>query len=1064
MKIVQVSTLYPPELFSGGTLVPHRIAHALMQRGHEVSVFSGSCVFGDPLLTEKTWVYEGVPVHAVTVTSGYAQGVPNYRNTSVAALFDRFLARVQPDVVHFHSIQALGADILEVPRRHGAASVVTMHDGWFFCTRQFMFADPPRNRMCPWKVDSTTCDCVPGFDLVERRRYLEACLQHVDRVLAVSEPFRRVVRENGVPSEKLLVSENGVPPVRPLPRTPSRRVRFGYLPGPSEWKGARTIAHALQLLDRDVEVQLFGFTEHSWRDTGGKSPDARVVFKPRFQPADVPAMMAELDVLLVTSIGMETFSIATREGLQYGLPVISSRCLGPEGIIRDGENGLLYERGDSAQLATAMKRFADDRAFLARACAAASATPIRTVEEQISETETIYRTLMESRPARPKPRPPLPRSVLFLGGMDGAPFRYRVTDIAEQLEHLGVQATCLFHHDERALALAGKCQVVILNRIPWDAYTDLIVRRARAAGALLVFAIDDLIFDPALEIPALKGLPRSVARSYRNGLRLFRRTFQACDAFLGSTATLTDAAKRAGKPAFVHPNTLGLELGRISEQARQQALADRAVRSHGEVRIGYFSGSHAHDCDFEVAVPALAAVLAAQPRVQLVLGGHLRIPKLLEPFSNRIERLPFVAWRELPRLLAGVDICIAPLETPSVFNDAKSVLKWFEAAAVGVPTVASPTLPFREAIRHGQNGMLCTTTEEWTSALLDLVQSSERRARLAETARQDVQASFSFQGALPVLDVTMRELLQLSPPGPLRWVRPIGGVELECIRDLGVGIGRPSVEPRDAVAGPSQLLSTGVTSPIAGRNVVYQPIFPPDGVLQRIDLLVGTYGRIHRYDLHLRIVDHASGEELARAMVPAEHASDNTWLAFDVGAVETRAGRQLLIILEGPGARREQGLSVYCHHAGWPSGAGWCGPTPGINLTYRTWMRASPHPSDGATISESASARVDDLPSRLALLERRLAVAGDRFTPLAILPRRFLEKVKDRRRRRSARSYLFHDGGPLPSLPNRAVRWAVLRFTGSDDVRQTELMMDRIRATAVYRAGRWAYRRWIRKS
>src|SRR5512133_2505446 len=176
MRIVQVSTLYPPDLFSGGTLACHHIARSLRERGHDVLVFAGSCLDGEPALAERTWSFEGVPVHAVNVTSGYAHGLSNYRNASVAERFDRYLAAVRPDVVHFHSIQALGADLLSVPHARGAAAVVTMHDGWFACARQFMFVDRPGPRTCPRRVDPDGCDCIPGFDFIERRRFLDGAL------------------------------------------------------------------------------------------------------------------------------------------------------------------------------------------------------------------------------------------------------------------------------------------------------------------------------------------------------------------------------------------------------------------------------------------------------------------------------------------------------------------------------------------------------------------------------------------------------------------------------------------------------------------------------------------------------------------------------------------------------------------------------------------------------------------------------------------------------------------------------------------------------------------------
>lgn len=1061
MKIVQVSTLYPPELFSGGTLAPHSVARSLKRRGHEVSVYAGSSVFGEPAMTERTWVFEGIPVHAINVMSGYAYGVPNYHNAAVAERFARYLATLKPDVVHFHCIQALGADVLAVPKAHGAASVVTMHDHWFLCARQFLYTGPPLNRMCPREVDPAACDCLPGFDFRARRQFVDACLEGVDRVLAVSRPFAEVLRQNGVAAHKIVVCENGLAPATPLPRTRSDRVRFGHLAGADAMKGARTLAKALRLLDRDVQLCLYGIEAKEWKELGGAWPDPRVELRVRFSPSELPTVMAGLDVVLITTLGTESFSLVAREAMQYGVPVISSRCLGPEEIVRDGENGLLYERGDAAGLAEAMRRMASDPAFLARASAAAAATPVRTIEEQVSQIEEVYGAVVRPR-AKASAEPALPRSVLFVAGMDGAPFRYRVLDLVEQLGALGVRANARFHHDEEALSLAGEHDVVVLNRVHWDEYTDLIVQRARAAGALLVFAVDDLIFDPTLHIPALSALPAKTVRAYRRGLHLFRRTFDACDAFLGSTEALAEAARALGKPAFVHPNTLGRELASISEAARLRAAAERETELHPTVRIGYFSGSRAHDRDFAVAAGALASVLAQRAEAQLVLGGLLEIPEVLAPFADRIERLPFVSWRELPSSLARLDVSIAPLELPSAFNEAKSALKWFEAAAAGVPTIASPTKPFQEAIRDGENGMLARTVTEWIAALLALLDDRELRTRLAAAAREDALERHGAAVASRLMDRTMRQIHELAR-APLRVLAPIAAAELSDLRARGLNVGRAAMEPKGALAGPCQLSAKEATPRLGGRLSANQPLFPIDGTLFRVDFLLGTYGRVHRHDLVLRVLDLANGEELARSVVPAEHACDNSWLAFDLGAVPTAAGRELLLVLEAPDATPRRGLSVYCEYVGWPSGAAWCGPRHGFNLTYRTWYRApASSPMEAGAPSGRAPAAVDP-PARAETapraLEARLAVAEERLRRAQRSPL-WLLASGTRVWAATERLLAAHEAGP--SLPNRVLRKGMAALRPRDP-EQAEQLVNRVRSTLPYRAARWVYRRSVRR-
>ena len=58
------------------------------------------------------------------------------------------------------------------------------------------------------------------------------------------------------------------------------------------------------------------------------------------------------DTLVLPSTS-DTFGVVLVEALATGMPVISTRCGGPEGIV-DADSGLLVERDDDEALAEAM--------------------------------------------------------------------------------------------------------------------------------------------------------------------------------------------------------------------------------------------------------------------------------------------------------------------------------------------------------------------------------------------------------------------------------------------------------------------------------------------------------------------------------------------------------------------------------------------------------------------------------------------------------------------------------------------------------------------------------------
>ena len=105
---------------------------------------------------------------------------------------------------------------------------------------------------------------------------------------------------------------------------------------------------------------------------------------------------------------------------------------------------------------------------------------------------------------------------------------------------------------------------------------------------------------------------------------------------------------------------------------------------------------------------------------------------------------------------------LAPLEVGNAFCEAKSELKFFEAALVGVCTVASPTDPFARAMRHGETGLLAATTEEWREAIDHLLSDAAIRRSMAQAAQEDVLHRFGPPAIGARAAETYRGILALS--------------------------------------------------------------------------------------------------------------------------------------------------------------------------------------------------------------------------------------------------------------------------------------------------------------
>ena len=106
-----------------------------------------------------------------------------------------------------------------------------------------------------------------------------------------------------------------------------------------------------------------------------------------------------------------------------------------------------------------------------------------------------------------------------------------------------------------------------------------------------------------------------------------------------------------------------------------------------------------------------------------------------------LEVIRWTAQREVADLQA-IDIGVYPL-TIDDWVAGKSGLKAIQYMAFGLPCVATNVGTTPTIIRHGENGLLARTDEEWLTALEQLLDDPALRRRFGEQARRDAVERYS---------------------------------------------------------------------------------------------------------------------------------------------------------------------------------------------------------------------------------------------------------------------------------------------------------------------------------
>jgi len=118
------------------------------------------------------------------------------------------------------------------------------------------------------------------------------------------------------------------------------------------------LLEAFSKIDRDdISLKIWGqVTINSYSETVMKKikEDSRVEYKGPFTHKDLPEIYSQIDIAILPSL-MENYPLGVFEAFHYKKPIIASNAGGIPEIIKNRENGLLFQFDSVNDLADKIK-------------------------------------------------------------------------------------------------------------------------------------------------------------------------------------------------------------------------------------------------------------------------------------------------------------------------------------------------------------------------------------------------------------------------------------------------------------------------------------------------------------------------------------------------------------------------------------------------------------------------------------------------------------------------------------------------------------------------------------
>lgn len=347
MKILMISGVFPPRGFGGTTAVSHTLAKKLVERGHEVTVYTTDVGDdrGSRLNVQGTKIINGINVH-------YFKNISNslaFKHRLFLPI--RMISAIRKDIANF--------DIIHIHGFRGVQDVITHHYAPKYNIPYVLHGHGSIPRSVSKKGIKRIFDVLFGYRII----------RDASKLIAVSKEEGEHYKQMGAGSEKISVIYNGmdIESFKNLPKYERFRKKYGingrmilYLGRINKSKGIDFAIRAFSKLIEEVDdvILVIAGPDDGYKTELEKLMEKlnirdKVKFTGHVNEDDKISAYVDADLFVHTVRYMGGVGLTPLEAILSGTPVIVTEECGE--VIKEAKCGYLVEYGDIEGLKEKMK-------------------------------------------------------------------------------------------------------------------------------------------------------------------------------------------------------------------------------------------------------------------------------------------------------------------------------------------------------------------------------------------------------------------------------------------------------------------------------------------------------------------------------------------------------------------------------------------------------------------------------------------------------------------------------------------------------------------------------------